>query len=118
MLPPMSEDPRLDELIALFDEGAFEEASDVAEELFFEAVGAERPVARVLLQLCVGMVHVEHGQRSPALERLDVGLVEARGVRNWMGIDGEPLVSDLEHLVASLSRGIPPGKVRLRKLAP
>lgn len=115
MLPPLEADPRLDLAIARFNDGEYEEAGDLAEDLFFEAVGEERPAARVLLQLCVGMVHVEQRQLAPALERLRVALDEARGVRKWMGIDGDSLVRDLERLMEQLAGNGPAEKVRVRR---
>jgi hypothetical protein len=117
MLPPLAEDPRLDEALDLFNRGDFEDASDLMEELFFEAAGAERPVARVLLQLFVGMVHIEQRQFAPARERLDVGIEEARSVRDWLGLDGERLTRDIETVVRQLAAGEFPLKPSVRRKA-
>jgi len=113
MLPPLSEEPRLDLAIEHFNRREFELAADLMEELFFEASGAERPLARVLLQLFVGMVHVEQAQPAPAQERLIVGVDEASNVRDWMGIDGASLVEAMEQIVRQLREGRAPGEIHV-----
>ena len=70
-----------------FDEGDWLEASDLFEELFFEAVRDEVPVVRVLLQISTGMHHISRGQRRAAIERLEEGLRVLGGVRDAKGVD-------------------------------
>ncbi len=109
----MKDDPRFTEAINHFNCGAFGEAGDLMEDLFFEAVGDERPVARVLLQLFVGFLHVEQNQLAPALERLEVGLEVARGVRDWMSLDGTALTHKLEQVVRQLREGEPASPIEV-----
>ena len=113
MLPPLSDDPRLDEAIDLFNRGSYEEAADIAEELYYEATGDERPLARVLLQFFVGMVHVDQGQAAPAMERLRVGLDAAATVTTWLGIDAKSIVEQMSAVVRHLERGTPAGSPRI-----
>lgn len=105
MLPPLADDPRLDLAVELFNLREYEEAADLAEELYFEASSDERSLTRVLLQLFVGMVHVQHRQVKPAVERLRVGIEETSLVRDWMGIDGAALRSSMMEVVRQLERG-------------
>jgi predicted metal-dependent hydrolase len=85
-LPPLEDDPRFHDALRHFDAGDWLEASDLFEELFFEAVRDEVPLVRVLLQISTGMHHIARGQRRAARERLEEGLrvigevVDARGV--------------------------------------
>lgn len=115
MLPSLDQDPRLQQAIDLFNAGEYEEASDLMEDLFFEAVGGERPLARVLLQLCVGMVHVDQGQRTPAIERIDVGIDEASRVSDWLGIDGARLTADMRGIVKQITSTQEVSRVRIER---
>jgi hypothetical protein len=97
MLPPLEEDPRFHEALRHFDAGDWLEASDLFEELFFEAVRDELPLVRVLLQISTGMHHLARGQRRAGRERLEEGLRVIDEVTNARGVD---LVA-LRELVAS-----------------
>jgi hypothetical protein len=105
MIPPLADDPRLDTAIACFNRGEYEDAADIAEDLYFEAAGHERPVARVLLQFMVGMVHVEHRQVDPARERIGEGIATAKLVTEWLGLDGPAMVSQMTEIVRQLEEG-------------
>jgi hypothetical protein len=70
VLPPLEADPRFHEALRNVDAGDWMEASDLFEELFFEAVRDEVPLVRVLLQIATGMHHVSSGQKRAARERL------------------------------------------------
>jgi predicted metal-dependent hydrolase len=84
---PLRDDARLEKAISLFNEGDFLEASDLFEELFFEAVREEVPVTRALLQLSVGCLHAERRQRSAALGRLREALRAIDAITDGHGID-------------------------------
>jgi predicted metal-dependent hydrolase len=86
-LPPLDEDPRFAEAMRHFDAGDWLEASDLFEELFFDAVRDEVPLVRALLQISTGMHHLSRGQRRAARERLDEGLRAMAEVTNAYGLD-------------------------------
>jgi predicted metal-dependent hydrolase len=87
----LEDDPRFHEGLRHFEEGDWLEASDLFEELFFEAVRDEVPLVRVLLQISTGMHHLARGQRHAARERLDEGLRVLGEVTNARGVDLERL---------------------------
>lgn len=87
MPPPLEEDPRFAEARAHFSGGDWLEASDLFEELFFEAVRDEVPLVRVLLQVSTGMHHISRGQRRAAAERLEEGIRALAEVTNSRGVD-------------------------------
>ena len=89
MLPPLEDDPRFHEALRHFDDGDWLEASDLFEELFFEAVRDELPLVRVLLQISTGMHHLARGQRGAARERIEEGLRVMGEVTNSRGVDLE-----------------------------
>lgn len=89
MLPPLEDDPRFHEALAHMERGDWLEASDLFEELYFEAVRDEVPLVRVLLQLTTGMHHIARGQRRAARERIEEGLRAMSGVSNARGVDLE-----------------------------
>lgn len=91
MLPPLEDDPRFHEALRHFDAGDWLEASDLFEELYFEAVRDELPLVRVLLQISTGMHHLARGQRRAARERLEEGLRVMSEVTNARGVDLEQL---------------------------
>lgn len=87
MPPPLADDPRFAAALAHFDAGDWLEASDLFEELFFEAVRDELPLVRVMLQISTGMHHISRGQRRAARERLEEGLRALAEVTNAFGVD-------------------------------
>ncbi|HEV7764623.1 MAG TPA: DUF309 domain-containing protein [Thermoanaerobaculia bacterium] len=87
MLPPLEHDPRFAEALRHFEAGDWLEASDLFEELFFEAVRDEVPLVRVLLQISTGMHHIARGQHRAARERLEEGLRVIDEVTNARGVD-------------------------------
>jgi hypothetical protein len=91
MLPPLEDDPRFHEALRHFDAGDWLEASDLFEELFFEAVRDEVPLVRVLLQISTGMHHIARGQHRAARERLEEGVRGIDLVTNARGVDLEKL---------------------------
>lgn len=87
--PRLEDDPRFAAALAQFAAGDWLEASDLFEELFFEAVRDEVPLVRVLLQISTGMHHISRGQRRAASERLEEGLRALAEVTNARGVDLE-----------------------------
>ena len=87
MLPPLEDDPRFAEALRYFEAEDWLEASDLFEELFFEAVRDEVPLVRVLLQISTGMHHFSRGQRRAGVERLEEGLKAIADVTNARGVD-------------------------------
>jgi predicted metal-dependent hydrolase len=87
MPPPLEDDPRFAAALAQFAGGDWLEASDLFEELFFEAVRDEVPLVRVLLQISTGMHHISRGQRRAARERLEEGLRALAEVEESFGVD-------------------------------
>lgn len=101
-LPPVEEDPRLADAIAAFNRRDYFEAGDAFEELFFEAVRDEVPFIRALLQVSVGLVHAERGQRKAAVERLEEALAAFAEVRDTRGFDFARLESEVRDAISAL----------------
>ena len=93
MLPPLRDDPRFRQALAHFDAGDWLEASDLFEELYFEAVRDELPIVRALLQVSTGMHHISRGQRRAAVERLEQGLRDLADVADPHEVDLERVAS-------------------------
>lgn len=87
MLPPLEDDPRFAEALRHLDAGDWLEASDLFEELFFEAVRDELPLVRLLLQISTGMHHIARGQKRAARERLEEGMRVLGEVSDPRGVD-------------------------------
>ncbi len=86
-LPPLERDPRFAAALAHLENGDWLEASDLFEELYFEAVRDEVPLVRVLLQISTGMHHISRGQHRAARERLEEGLRAIAAVSDARGVD-------------------------------
>ncbi|HYO77412.1 MAG TPA: DUF309 domain-containing protein [Thermoanaerobaculia bacterium] len=102
MLPPLEDDPRFAEALRHLGAGDWLEASDLFEELFFEAVRDEVPLVRVLLQISTGMHHIARGQRRAAAERLEEGLRCMPEVTNARGVDLAALAERVRIELANL----------------
>jgi hypothetical protein len=85
--PPLEDDPRFALALGHFEAQDWLEASDLFEELFFEAVRDEVPLVRFLLQISTGMHHLSRGQRRAARERIEEGLRGMSEVTNARGVD-------------------------------
>ena len=107
-LVPLEDDPRFAEAIRHLNEGDWLEASDAFEELFFEAVGDEVPLVRVLLQISTGLHHVSRGQRRAAVERLEEGLRAIAEVTNARGFDLVVLAADVQSAMKEIREGRTP----------
>jgi predicted metal-dependent hydrolase len=87
MIPPLEDDPRFAAALRHLDDEDWLEASDLFEELYFEAVRDEIPLVRVLLQISTAMHHLSRGQRNAARERFEEGLRVIPEVTNTRGVD-------------------------------
>lgn len=104
-LGALEDDPRFAAALRHFDEGDWLEASDTFEELYFDAVGDEVPLVRVLLQISTGLHHVSRGQRRAAVERLEEGLIAIDDVTNARGIDLQSVADQVRRAVAAIREG-------------
>lgn len=104
MLPPLEHDPRFAEALAHLAARDWLEASDLFEELFFEAVRDEVPLVRALLQISTGMHHISRGQRRAAVERLEEGLRAIESVTNARGVDLAELRAQAKAALAQFAR--------------
>ncbi|HJQ39530.1 MAG TPA: DUF309 domain-containing protein [Thermoanaerobaculia bacterium] len=87
ILPALEDDPRFALALCHVEDGDWMEASDLFEELYFEAVRDEVPLVRVLLQISTAMHHLSRGQRTAARERLEEGVRAMSEVTNARGVD-------------------------------
>lgn len=104
MLPPLEDDERFAAALGFFSGGDWMEASDLFEELYFEAVGDERPLVRFLMQIATGMHHISRGQRRAAKERIEEGLRGIGEITNPRGVDLEGVRRLAQDAVANLPR--------------
>ena len=104
-LPPIQLDPRFAAAVDDFNRGEYAEANDLFEELFFEAAGDELDFARTFLQVSVGFLHADQGQRRPAIERLEEGLLTVDRVTNDRGVDLVRLRCEVVVAIAALRAG-------------
>jgi predicted metal-dependent hydrolase len=103
VLPPLEDDRRFAAALAHLGSRDWLEASDLFEELFFEAVRDEVPLVRVLLQISTGMHHVSRGQRRAAVERLQEGIRAMAEVTNARGVDLDALRAEAAAEIARLT---------------
>ena len=104
----MTDDPRLLAAIAHFNDGDFDLAADVFEELFFEAVRDEVEFIRALMQVATGIHHVERNQFRAAIERLQEAVRAIDAITNDRGYDFARLRKDVIAVlprIAARSRG-------------
>jgi len=98
-------DPRFRAGIEQINRGDYLEAADAFEDLFFEAVRGELDLARALLQVATGMLHVERGQRRAAIERLEEALDPIDRVADDRGLDLVALRAGVTRAIAQLRAG-------------
>lgn len=103
--PEIHRDPRFADAVAAFNGGDYFDASELFEDLFFEAVRDEVEFARAFLQLSAGMLHAERGQRRAAVQRLEQGLIAIAKVTNDRGTDLESLRRDVLTAVTLIRSG-------------
>lgn len=104
VLPPLEDDPRFTRALGHVEDEDWLEASDLFEELFFEAVRDEVPLVRVLLQITTAMHHLSRGQRNAARERLEEGIRVIPEVTNARGVDLRALADKARAAIAASSR--------------
>ncbi|HEX8619337.1 MAG TPA: DUF309 domain-containing protein [Thermoanaerobaculia bacterium] len=102
MLPPLESDPRFALALHHLEAHDWLEASDLFEELFFEAVRDELPLVRFLLQISTGMHHIARGQRRAAAQRLEEGMRVMGDVTNARGVDLDAWRTFVERELAAL----------------
>lgn len=95
----LQDDPRFAAGLELFDRGEFFDASEVFEDLFFEAVREEVPVARAMLQASVGALHAERGQRRAAVGRLREAIKALDAITDSHGLDVAKIRAEVERLI-------------------
>ena len=110
----LEDDPRFLAAVAQFNAGAFYEAGDAFEELFFEAVRDEVEPVRALMQVAAGMHHIERGQARAAIERLEEGVAAIDRITNDHGIDVIALRAAVSRAVAQLRAQERVTRVRVR----
>jgi predicted metal-dependent hydrolase len=103
VLPPLEDDPRFHAALRHVADGDWLEASDLFEELFFEAVRDEVPLVRALLQVSTGMHHLSRGQRRAAVERLEEGLRVIATVTNARGVDLAALAAQARQAIRTVA---------------
>jgi predicted metal-dependent hydrolase len=101
----IADDPRFLAGVELLRTHDYFDASEVFEDLFFEAVRDEVPFARVFLQVAVGAHHLERGQRQAAIDRLAEGLIAIKQVVDDRGYDLARLRADVQALIACVRAG-------------
>ncbi|SBO42329.1 DUF309 domain-containing protein [Cyanobium sp. NIES-981] len=113
-------DPRLAEAIACFNAGDWYACHDGFEELWHETAGPLRPVLQGILQIAVGQLHLERGNRRGATILTGEGLGRLRGCDDQaLGIDLARLRdSAREWLQALQAAGDPPPLEAPRLTAP
>jgi hypothetical protein len=104
LAPPLEDDPRFAAALKHMDDGDWLEASDLFEDLYFEAVRDEVPLVRVLLQISTGFHHISRGQRRAAVERLEEGIRAMGEVTNAFGVDLEGWRGRVEREIGALRR--------------
>jgi predicted metal-dependent hydrolase len=105
VLPALEDDPRFHAALQFYAAGDWLEASDLFEELFFEAVRDEVPLVRALLQVTTGMHHLSRGQRRAAVERLEEGLRVIETVTHPRGVDLEEVRRQVRGTLRGLGIG-------------
>lgn len=100
----LEHDPRFLRGVDLFNARDFFEASEEFEDLFFEAVLDEVALVRVCLQVSVGALHAERGQRRSAVERLHEGILAIAEVTNDRGYDLAALREEVEAMIGAIRR--------------
>lgn len=88
-------DPRLGAAIGLFNDADWYACHDGFEELWHETAGPLRPVLQGILQLAVGQLHLERGNRRGAT------ILTGEGLGRLQNCPPEALGLDLEALRAS-----------------
>jgi predicted metal-dependent hydrolase len=103
----IGDDPRFLDGVAAINAHDYFDASEMFEDLFFEAVRGEVVFARLFLQVAVGAHHLERGQRGAAVDRLLEALKALNDIDDDRGWDLARLRDDVRTLIASVRAGEP-----------
>lgn len=116
----IADDPRFLTALRHFDDEDFFEATELWEELFFEAVRDEVEFVRLFLQIGAGIHHVDRGQLHAAIERLDVALQVVEKVSNPRGFDLARIASETRRIIDAIQqrRGGDTARIPWPKLSP
>lgn len=99
---------RLDRALALFDAGAWFTCHEVLEHLWLDETRPERDVYKGILQIAVGLLHEENGNRAGALRLLERGAGHlVPFLPAWSGVDLAALRDEALRLRAVLA-AVPP----------
>ncbi len=101
---------RFDRALVLFEAGAWFTCHEVLEHLWLDEIRPQRDVYKGILQIAVGLLHEENGNRAGALRLLERGtghLVPFLSV--WFGVDLATLRDEALRLRAVLAE-VPPGQ--------
>jgi hypothetical protein len=101
----IGDDPRFHAGVAAMNAHDYFDASEIFEDLFFEAVRDEVLFARLFLQVATGAHHLERGQRGAAADRLAEGLKALDLITNDRGWDLARLGDELRTLIANVRAG-------------
>jgi predicted metal-dependent hydrolase len=96
-------DPRFGEAVRLFNGGEWYACHDGLEELWHETAGPLRPVLQGMLQLAVGQLHLERGNRRGAtiLTGEGLGRLQRFGAP-CLGLDLPDLCGQARHWLEAL----------------
>lgn len=101
---------RLDRALALFEAGAWFACHEVLEHLWLDETRPERDVYKGILQIAVGLLHEENGNRTGALRLLERGAGHlAPFLPVGFGVDLAALRDEALRLRAMLA-DLPPGQ--------
>ena len=101
---------RFDRALALFRAGAWFTCHEVLEHLWLDETRPRRDVYKGILQIAVGLLHEENGNRTGALRLLERGASHlAPFLPAWFGVDLVALRDEALRLRAVLA-DVPPGQ--------
>ncbi|HVM27339.1 MAG TPA: DUF309 domain-containing protein [Mycobacteriales bacterium] len=89
-------------------------AHDVLEAAWKRAADDERDLWQGLAQVCVGLTHVQRGNRVGAARLLRRGAGRLRGLPGRHGVDADAVAARADALAADVEQGRPPGRLQLR----
>lgn len=113
---------RFHRALALFEAGAWFTCHEVLEHLWLDETRPQRDVYKGILQIAVGLLHEENGNRAGALRLLERGAVHlVPFLPAWFGVELATLREEALRLRAVLA-DMPPGQrldaTRLKELLP
>lgn len=101
---------RFDRALALFEAGAWFTCHEVLERLWLDETRPQRDVYKGILQIAVGLLHEDNGNRVGALRLLERGAGHlAPFLPAWFGVDLATLRGEALRMRAVLA-DLPPGQ--------